>query len=220
MAKYLVIDLEMCRVPKCMKKEYGFRTEIIQIGAVKLNSKYEIEDKFSIYVKPEFGTIDSEIKRLTGISNEDVYDAMYLEDALKEFCKWMGRSKYVAVSWSDSDLVQFQKELAEKEIACKKIENLYEGWFDAQSLFGEKLDTTKQYNLTEALIAADIVEEGRTHDGLSDAYNTAKLFGKMKKEKEFKLNTLYFEAKYVEPTRLTSTIGDLFAGLNLQAFPA
>ena len=40
MGKYVVYDLEMCKVPKGDKREeFGCRRGLIQIGAVKLDGK-------------------------------------------------------------------------------------------------------------------------------------------------------------------------------------
>ena len=50
MSNYVVIDLEMCNVLGEAKKAYGYRNEIIEIGAVLLNESYEIKDSFKTYV--------------------------------------------------------------------------------------------------------------------------------------------------------------------------
>ncbi len=68
MGKHVVIDLEMCRVAKEMKREYRAKHEIIQIGAVLLDEDMVVTDRISILVKPEFGWIDPFIEKLTGIS--------------------------------------------------------------------------------------------------------------------------------------------------------
>ena len=40
---YLVIDLEMCKVPKHYRSElYKYANEILQVGAVLLDEEYEI----------------------------------------------------------------------------------------------------------------------------------------------------------------------------------
>ena len=45
MGTYVVIDLEMCRVPKkCRTEEYHWTNETIQIGAVVLNENMEITE--------------------------------------------------------------------------------------------------------------------------------------------------------------------------------
>ena len=50
---YLVLDLEMCKVPKnYRRKDYQYATETIQIGAVLLNESYEQIDTFREYVHP------------------------------------------------------------------------------------------------------------------------------------------------------------------------
>ena len=70
MCQYAVVDLEMCKVPNGAKKgKYRWKHETIQIGAVLLNESLEIIDKFSTYVFPQFGFIDTYIIKLTGISS-------------------------------------------------------------------------------------------------------------------------------------------------------
>ena len=47
--KYVVLDLEMCRIPKSlMTEEYKWTRETIQIGAVLLDERYNVVKKFSI----------------------------------------------------------------------------------------------------------------------------------------------------------------------------
>ena len=64
MSGYVVIDLEFCKVPGSKRKAFNVKQEIIQIGAVLLNSEYEIVDQFSSYVKPAYGHIDPFIQNL------------------------------------------------------------------------------------------------------------------------------------------------------------
>ena len=65
MANYIVLDLEMCMVPRHMKtKEYRLKHEIIQIGAVKLNEHFDEVSRFSTFVKPQYGYVDGFIKEL------------------------------------------------------------------------------------------------------------------------------------------------------------
>lgn len=67
MGRYVVIDLEMCRVPKRFRKTYMHSMETIQIGAAVLDENFHIEKTYSRYVKPRVGMLDSTIARLTGI---------------------------------------------------------------------------------------------------------------------------------------------------------
>ena len=217
MSRYVVVDLEFCRVPDSRRKEFNVKQEIIQIGAVLLNSEYEVIDKFSSFVKPSYGEIDPFIQELTGISNHDVKDASDIETVLGTFFRWLPDDT-VPVSWSDSDIKQLLHETVEKDLVMPTLEDLSEVWTDCQKEFSNKLDTRRCYSLEEALTATDIMPEGHAHDGLDDAANTARLFSKIRTEDKLKLNPYYAMVHYeTEKEPLTFTMGDLFAGLNLAA---
>ena len=214
MCKYAIIDLEMCRVPKHNRARYHYSSEIIQIGAVLLNDEFQVADSINLYVKPEFGFIDDYIKKLTGIEKKNVIDSFMIKESIKEFLSWINEYEDVKiVSWSMSDRRQIQHELEEKNVQLPAFDSLYETWIDAQQMFGEMMGTERKYKLFEALVAGDIVTEGRDHDGLCDAYNTALLFAKMKTEPEFQFNDYYAMARKEETEGLTFSLGDLFAGL-------
>lgn len=207
---YVVVDLEMCKVPKENKTEaFHWKQETIQIGAVLLNGEYEIVDKFNTMVSPEFGYLDPFVKRLTGITPVDVAGAPKMAEAMRMFTDWIPKGDVRIVSWSDSDEKQFRHEIEGKSIVNSRMEELLDSWIDCQVTFSEKMDAENRYTLREALIAANIIQEGSEHDGLTDAYNTAILFKKMETEENFKLNELYEAARYGEVEHLSCTIGEL-----------
>lgn len=212
--KYAVLDLEMCKVPKGYKK-YGYKwcQETIQIGAVLLNEDYEIIDEFNTFVKPEFGKIDCFIENLTGITQADVMDAPCFEEALEMFLDWLPADDVRCVSWSTSDPKQFIHEIFAKKVNDDRLEIIFANWIDCQKTFGEKMGRKNAYSLSEALIASDIYPEGREHDGLADAYNTALLFAKLEQNPDFELNPLYQTARSEETEHLSFCMGDLFAGI-------
>lgn len=188
MGKYVILDLEMCRVKKEQAAEFGSRTELIQIGAVLVDEKLEIADSFMTYVKPQYGEIDPFIEKLTGITPENVKDAPSSEQALDMLVKWMPEDA-LAVSWSYSDADQIIAEIDGKHIDNPRMEELLEKWIDCQYTFGEKMNNTERsYKLSEALIIADIFYDENEHDALVDARNTAQLFIKMEKEEEFQVS--------------------------------
>ena len=216
MGKYVVIDLEMCKVDKSMKKEFRANHEIIQIGAVLLGEDLKVEDKFNRYVKPEFGWIDPFIEKLTGISQEHVKNASMLAGALEEFLAWLPEDA-TAVSWSMTDRQQLSKELTAKGMANERMNRLFETWIDCQKEFGKKVQACRQYSLKEAMIATDVVGDDREHDGLADAYNAALLFAKMEQEEVLTLNPYYSMACREEKSEtLGFSLGDLLKGLNIQ----
>ena len=76
-------------------------------------------------------------------------------------------------------------------------------------------DVMSAPHFEEALIASDIIPEGRAHDGLADAYNTALLFAKLEQDPDYELNEFYKTAREEETEHLSFSMGDLFAGIVL-----
>lgn len=215
MKQYVVIDLEMCKVERNKTtKEYPWSQETIQIGAALINEEGDIIDTFNTYVRPRFGMVDNFIENLTGITAKDVLKAPDISEALDCFLSWAPGDTEI-VSWSDSDLAQIVHEIQGKGIVHINIEEINNRWLDCQKMFSDKVGNERCYSLEEALILADVYQEGRAHDGLQDAINTARLFAKIISDSEFKLNEYYSNARTDEEEHLSFTMGDLFAGLNL-----
>lgn len=184
MCNYVIVDLEMCNVTSSdIKEECHLKNEIIQIGAVLLNEKLEIYDTYMTYVKPKFGALDSVIIELTGISNDDLEEAPYFEEAIKDFLYWVPNNSKL-VSWSENDELQVRREAAAKGIAMPKLMRLFDSWIDCQKTFGKVMYSSRNYNLVEALNISSIDYDSNVHDALVDAKNTALIFAKMEKEKD------------------------------------
>lgn len=213
---YVVLDLEMCKV-RGSNKEYARKMEIIQIGAVVLDSNFNISNRFDRYVKPQFGRIDSFIRNLTGIKGLDVAHAKSLEEVLQEFIAWMPEGA-IMVSWSMTDRDQMFGEMTAKNLHFDILSEKFENWIDCQIMFGKKMDTERRYSLEEALIATDIFTEGDPHNALVDAHNTAMLFAKINTEENFELNPYYKRAHEKKgDVHLSCSIGELLMGIDLSS---
>ena len=194
MKNYVVIDLEMCNTYKSiMNQKMNYKQELIQIGAILLNENYEQIDSFVTYVRPEFGTIDTFIKELTGISKEDTQNAPCSRDALEAFSAWLPKDATI-IAWSKNDEKQIRNELQRKHFDITKLRETFGNWIDCQQLFASKMNTTKKYKLSEALPIADIYYDYGAHDALTDAKNTAKLFAKIQLNEEFTLSPYFISA--------------------------
>jgi inhibitor of KinA sporulation pathway (predicted exonuclease) len=213
--KYAVVDLEMCKVPKMYKDKYNFNQETIQIGAVLLDENYEIIDEFNTYVKPRYGQVDSFIGKLTGISQKDLVDAPSFEEALENFLDWLTADDVRCVSWSGSDPAQLVHEYNAKKFYDDRFDIVIANWKDCQKTFSDMMEKKRAYSLEEALIAADICQEGKAHDGFDDARNTALLFAKMEQNETLELNPVYKAAREDEVEHLGFSMGDLLAGIVL-----
>lgn len=218
MKTHIVLDVEMCRV-QMRTDRFPYRHEIIQIGAVKLNDSYEIVDEFSTYVRPRYGKVDFFIKDLTGITEQMVKQAPDIEEALQRMVQWVGEDEADFYSWSDTDYYQIRN-----EILCKCQENAswdlllnQTNWVDYQAKFSERLESPKALKLAEALDLAEIDPEGHLHDGLADAYNTARLIAKLETQKDYRtlIERNRVREKNEEP--LTTSLGAFLQGLVLES---
>ncbi len=212
MENYVVIDLEMCKVPKKSRTvDFHWATETIQIGAVKLNTEYEVIDEFTIFVTPRFGRLTSDISRLTGITKEDLEGAPDIEEALRQFYDWLPENP-VMVAWSDTDRSQMRYEIKGKHLSDDRLLNYT--WVDCQQIFDKKAGAENNYSLLNALNLSDIDYREGIHNGLVDAYNTALLFAKLKKTPDYEFNKYYksVDESDKEPEHLSTSMGNLLAG--------
>lgn len=211
MSKYVIVDLEMCNVPKGLNRDaFNPKSELIQIGAVVVDESLEITDEFMTLVSPEFGVIDNYIEKLTGISRKDVQGAPRAKEALEMFMCWLPTDATL-VSWSENDEYQIRKETEAKGIVVEGLDDYFDGWIDCQEMFREKMNAQKRYRLSEALIIADIDFDEGEHDALVDARNTARLFTKMEREPVLSLSPYY--CHQAEDT-ISSPFADLLAKWN------
>lgn len=216
MGHYVVLDLEMCWVPKAnRRKEYYRGDEIIEIGAVLLNDDYEIIDEYKKYVLPQYGKLTSFITGLTGITFADIKDAPCFKEAFDDFASWIPEDA-VLVTWSDNDTNLLRYEGRVKGTSDELIEKICADAIDCQKIFGEKIHISHSYKLEEALNISDVIQEGRLHDGLDDAKNTALLFKKLMQNEVLEFNPVYVEAQREEVTHLGCPLGSLISELNIQ----
>ena len=220
MSRYVVVDLEMCRVPKCYSSEYSNVNETIQIGAVLLDDDFNITDEFETFVAPVYGVLDRKISKLTGIVDEDLQGAPLMDEALNMFADWLPDEETVFVQWSNADKHQLQKEMAQKGLSNARVEALLEQCEDCQALFKERVEAGRVYSLKDAVNAAGIDAVGREHNALYDAYNTALLYKKLRTEPDLKLHPLYESARDEKVEHLGYSIGSLLSGFDFSALPA
>lgn len=213
MSNFVVIDLEMCRVPREKRGLYNFSNEIIEIGAVLLNKEFQIIDNFKTFVSPIYGRLTTYIENLTNIKTDDLSYAPTFENALNSFFEWL-EDDATMIAWSNNDALQLKTEALCKGFVSDKLDALLENYIDCQILFAEKMCSSKVYRLSEALIIANIDYDEGAHDALVDAYNTALLFNKISTDTEFTLSP-YYSANNSYAPYVHSPFADLFSELRL-----
>ncbi len=127
---YIIFDLEAT----CWNGYTPDRTsEIIEIGAVKINGFGEVKGEYNRFVKPILHPILSPFcKELTHIEQGDVDKAKSFENVIDEFKDWIGvydDENYLLCSWgrfdktmliTDCQLHDLESEWCEEHINLKK----------------------------------------------------------------------------------------------------
>lgn len=211
--KHIVVDLEMNNIRRRSEARKICTNEIIEIGASMLDENLWEIGKFQIYVKPEYNdVIVPKISKLTGITNEMVANAPTFSVAFKQFTDWCLNIKddVMIYAWSNTDHSQVMKKIQLKQYKLSEEEHklMEHGWTDFQNEFDIHLGFERQISLKLALDMAGIDFNGRQHDALDDARNTAKLLRVFKDEELFD-QTLRKIEEVMKPSSLENTLGNL-----------
>ena len=209
---HVVLDLEMNPISKEFKEIRRQMTdEVIEIGAVKLNDKFEQVGEFQCYVKPEYGEINKHITKLTSITNEMVANKDTFIGAFKTFMDWIGTNEVTLYSWSNSDINQLKSECSFK-MTDFDVEWLESNWVDLQKEFDDRIGLHNSLALKHAVGAMNRNFEGTAHTALADAGNTAAILALMQDDEAFK-KTMQPVIDLLKPQELSQSIGDLYPEL-------
>ena len=103
---YIIMDLEWNNT-YCKKKK-GFMNEIIEIGAVKLNSNLDVIDTFSVFIKAQLGKkLHARVRELTNITNDDISSGTPFSQTMALFRKWSSGNDTVILTWGDTSIPNF-----------------------------------------------------------------------------------------------------------------
>ncbi len=99
---YVILDLEWNG--SYSKSKRKFVNEIIEIGAVKIDEKFNLLDTFSALIKPQIGKkICNRVRELTKITNDELNEfGISFQKATKLFTDFAKDS--VIMTWGDSDV--------------------------------------------------------------------------------------------------------------------
>lgn len=211
--KHIVVDLEMNTVTKRPEISVLCNMETIEIGAVMLDDSLQEIASFRTYVKPEYNsTIAPKIQKLTGITYPMVAGAPSFCEAFRMFTRWcLGTGDEVTVyAWSETDFNQICKEMTLKNYEPEPEERVIcdRKWSDFQEEFDTRLGFQKQLSLRNALEMMGFGFEGREHDALDDARNTAELLQMFRDEEKFNLTCRKIE-EVMKPSNVGISLGSL-----------
>lgn len=172
---YIVLDLEWNQGSRENERDDKLPFEIIEIGAVKVNSAGEITDEFCELIKP---TIYHEMHRITEqlihIQMDDLTAGRPFPSVCRDFLQWCGEDR-VFCTWGTLDLVELQRNMEYYEIP--PLSEVPFAYLDIQKLFSIAYEDRKtRRNLEFATDYLGILKQEPFHRAISDAYYTAKVF--------------------------------------------
>jgi DNA polymerase III epsilon subunit-like protein len=173
---YIIIDLEWNQSPLGRKTEQeGLPFEIIEIGAVKLNSARDIVDKFHAIIKPKiYQKIHFKTQEIIQIHMTDLQKGISFNEAIKRFFKWCGNN-YFFCTWGQSDLTELHRNI--EYFDTKKYIDKPIKYYDIQKLFSLNYEGRKNPKTLEfAVDFLNLEKDERFHRALFDAEYTAKVF--------------------------------------------
>jgi inhibitor of KinA sporulation pathway (predicted exonuclease) len=169
--KYIIIDLELNQ-RNYKTKLNGLKNEIIEIGAIKLNSKLELVNKFQCFIKPTvIKELNKHVKEVTRIVESDLDNAKSFPFVMSQFKNWIGGEQCVLFQWSNADYNEL--------ISSCKYFNLSTNWIpvsiDLQEIYCKIYSLSKQISLAKAIQRFEPNNNFNRHSALYDAITTYKI---------------------------------------------
>lgn len=186
--EYIVFDLEFNQgFDKKLNKTVSDEKcpfEIIQIGAVKLDSNFKMIDTFNTFIKPNiYKDIHPFIKKMTGITNEDVKNAPSFKDAFNMFMHFISNDKSnILCVWGTGDLKEMYRNIRYYNLSTDNLINTYINVQQHASAYFNN-PSGKSIGLQNAISLLKLDEDKSYHNALNDAYYTSLVFKKIYNEK-------------------------------------
>ncbi|MDE6026378.1 MAG: exonuclease domain-containing protein [Lachnospiraceae bacterium] len=152
--------------------------EIIEIGAVKLDEKFNIIDFYSSIVKPRlYKKLQPHIKAILNYDEATLRKGRPFDMVCREFIKWCGED-YIFCTWGTMDLNYLQTNM--DYYYMKQLERPLK-YYNVQQIYADVASTDGQISKLEKAVAHMEVEIDRPfHSAVNDAYYTGKILAKIK----------------------------------------
>lgn len=179
---YIVFDLEWNQSSGKVDKDCGMPFEIIEIGAIKLNKKMQIVDRYEQLIKPQiFRTMHYMTSKIIHLDKEELLEqGRPFPEVMKEFLAWCGKD-YRFCIWGTLDITELQRNMCYyglDELTTKPL-----AYLDVQKLFSLAYEDGKIRRALEyAVDYLNFEKDEAFHRADSDAYYTARVLERIHKE--------------------------------------
>lgn len=206
---YIVFDLEWNQCPYGKGQENErIPFEIIEIGAVKLNSEKQIIDQYQVLIQPRvYKKLHFRTKEIIQLDMKELEKGTAFYKAIREFLKWCGED-YRFCTWGNSDLMELQRNM--KYYGVLQLLKGPVPFFDAQKLFSlDYEDGESRKSLEYAVDFLQIEKQKNFHRALSDAWYTARIFAQIH---DTVADVFYSIDSYQNPRRKEEEIHVIYPG--------
>lgn len=175
---YIVFDLEFNMFFKFKEGDLAnpdLKNEIIQIGAIKLNSKLEKISEFNSLIKPViYKRMNPFVKKKTNINTSRIAQKRSFVEVIKSFNSWLGNES-VLCSWGQDDILGLRDNCLFFGFDALPFDK----FINIQQIYMDFCSITKQPSLENAVEDLGIEKDLPFHDALSDAAYTCDIFRKV-----------------------------------------
>lgn len=174
---YIVFDLEWNQSSKPGAENDLLPFEIIEIGAVKLNSKLKIIDEYGSIIKPQiYPKLQKRVREMLNYDEAFLRTGRYFDTVCKEFLDWCGED-YIFCSWGPLDLYYLQQNM-DFYVMGPLVSPLH--FYNLQDIFAEQYPELGACRLEKAVEKLSIPAEEPFHSAINDARYTGLVMGRMK----------------------------------------
>lgn len=199
---YIIFDLEWNQSTNKELENPRMPFEIIEIGAVKLDSKFNLIDSFSSIVKPRlYKRLQPHIKTILNYDEQTLKTGKPFDMVCRDFLKWCG-DDFIFGTWGSMDISYLQNNMDyyymnpyDKPIKYYNIQQIYADLIEKNPNGMAKLENA----VNEMKVSID----RPFHSAVNDAYYTAKVLEKIKPKD---LSDRYTYDLYNNPTTIDEEI--------------
>lgn len=197
---YIVYDLEFNQdftdVSANKIKGNMFPFEIIQIGAVKLDSDLNMVDTFICNIKPDiYNKINPIIEELTGIKTEMIINEKSFIEVYNEFIDFIGNKDSIFCVWGMSDIRELYKSADYYKQNISMLPKMFINIQPHASLYFH-MPKKIQLRLQSVVEMLNIPIINEFHNALNDALYTTEIFKKIYNES---IKPIIYDPNYVKP---------------------
>jgi len=185
--KYIVLDLEFNQAYDFGDGKDNFPDEkcpfeIIQIGAVKLNEKFEYEASLNLLIKPDiYKRIHPYVEKITGLNSSILENQQTFKAAYEKLIEFADKKRVIYCVWGSNDIKELYKNIMYYDLADDVITF---NFIDVQNIASKYINNAPGMciGLKNAVMALGLEAAKPFHNALYDAEYTAKVLQRLKYE--------------------------------------